>query len=90
VGVLRDVVVEEEQIVGEEAVLAEQAHKQMARDRRTQQQRPPVTAQEKPLHLRRRFLAVGIITPASTAKPLRLAIGRQILRVLQLPQRQGN
>jgi hypothetical protein len=84
--VLRGVVVGEEQIVGGEAVVVEQAHKRMVRDLRTQQ-RPPVTALEKRLRPREKSLAVGIITPVSKAKLLRLATGRQILRIMQL-QRQ--
>jgi hypothetical protein len=58
--VLRGVVVGEEQTVGEEAVVAELARKQTARDLRTQQQRRPMTAGQIRLHLQRTHPVFGI------------------------------
>jgi hypothetical protein len=81
-----DAVAGEEQIVGEEVAVAEQAHKQMAHDLQTREERPPVMALEKRPHLRQRSLALWIIMPASTVKPLRLVIGLRILRIMQLQQ----
>jgi hypothetical protein len=66
--VLRGVVVGEEQTVGEEAVVAELARKQTARDLRTQQQRRPMTAGQIRLHLQRTHPVFGITMLLSKAK----------------------
>jgi hypothetical protein len=86
VGVATDAAAGEEQIVGEEAVVAERAHKQMAHDLQTREERRRVMSLEKRPHLRQRPLVLWIIMPASTVKPLRLVIGLRILRIMQLQQ----
>ena len=83
----RGVVVGEEQNVGEEVVVVELAHKRMARDQRTQQQRRPTMAGKILLHLRRTHLVVRRTMLVLMAKLLRLATGRQMLRIKLLRRR---
>ena len=91
--VSRAVVVVEGQSVDGEVVVAELAHKQMARELPTLQQRRLLTAGEIRLHLRQRQLVAGITMLLQRVKPLRLATGQQMprttlfLRQVQAKQR---